>query len=521
MAINSLQSFSKEQNVIVIDNKNYKCTETHENNYSDLGVTSLTRFSYCQSSDNSIALYIEENSQFLPPSSKALIISPKEIKNVSITGSNSFNRDINTPQLIANSLSNFLLESKSIKIHNNNLYKKAEALAKEELEKIRQKEIEKKSIHDVIVLEGILEGKELKCQRGQNVIPKNNSEWLKAIQKFSCSLYYCKDGNDEFLAELDLNKKIISVESIVDNKLGSTYNFSVVKDINKNEILRPNQPLPPYSPEFVATYSKVLMNQMSKELNLDACQGKDIDSFKLKQQEKIDNKIQEITNIEVVESFEEIYGSLHKTLTPASQCKNDHTINSTDIPIFTNKPNDKKIMSIKEAQEAFSEFKTRKDIPIYFPSGCEARAHIIANDLDSKNFFVEKIFLQAQLLVPENNTDINWGGHVAPLVPVEMEDGSIKRLVFDTALFDKPVPYETWLNKIKIPNKEKLTWTQYPPPHVTSLTKYHRAAVTVSPWNVYWPPAKPATSPEEIAKNLKLAKDTNQNNLLILESLKK
>lgn len=174
------------------------------------------------------------------------------------------------------------------------------------------------------------------------------------------------------------------------------------------------------------------------------------------------------------------------------------------------------------AHSLFKEFKSRSDIPQYTPTGCEARAHVISSELDSKGYFTEKIFIQANLLEPEiSGPSVQWTGHVASVVSVVKSNGLIERMVFDTALFDKPVSIDTWLNHIKRPDGHKILWSGYPPPSSKSLIETHRAAVSIAPWTAYWPPEKPETSEQGLKNLLTKAKYVNQSDQQQLEQIKK
>lgn len=118
-------------------------------------------------------------------------------------------------------------------------------------------------------------------------------------------------------------------------------------------------------------------------------------------------------------------------------------------------------MSLSKAKEFFSEFKNlscnrvlrNPCLPFqYATDGCYARAHYMRKVMAEAGYDCKKIFAIDQGGRLQANTKANccvsWGYHVAPLLHVE--DGySTKMMVIDPSLFDEPVVYTTWVNKMK------------------------------------------------------------------------
>ena len=95
----------------------------------------------------------------------------------------------------------------------------------------------------------------------------------------------------------------------------------------------------------------------------------------------------------------------------------------------------------------------------YCEDGCYARAHKMCWILNNKyHYATHKVFSFANvgshsLSVKAEKWGgccINWWYHVAPLVTINTPKGP-KAYVFDPAMFDQPVPLNTWLNAQKNP----------------------------------------------------------------------
>lgn len=499
-----------------INKKHYSCIETHRirSSSAEIGLSVMIYY-FCASEDGERVLYSKSsNGSF----TKAVIFNESGVNIQSFPAYEFYNRadmDIDLSYSLIDFLTDNNTKSETISITNDNQYVNASRLALKELEsarsRVKVKEVNKQSIPDKIYLNGIVKDEEVTCSRGVDKQPKNKSEWFGAIaNNYFCQLYFCSFDNKKFLARFNTDDSTVVIDSIYGNQLGPTFYSSLTKTI-KNEFISNNEkPVNVFSPENVATYGSIAVNQLYRRRYYSACVGNEILSFEKAHDQAIKIKRDEITNIELVELINNSFGQLVKTLAPKSDCLKSISPVSHS-PVFTQKPMDRNYLTLKDAESEFAKFKKRSDLPIYIPNGCEARAHVIADDLDKNGYFVEKVFLQANSMMPKIDTNNSWDMHVAPLVPIKMDNGDIERMVFDVALFDQPVTLETWLNKIRLPEKQKLFWTDEILPDRRSLTEFHRAAVTVTPWNVYEPGVKPAETESEKDDLLKKAKKTNKD----------
>lgn len=108
-----------------------------------------------------------------------------------------------------------------------------------------------------------------------------------------------------------------------------------------------------------------------------------------------------------------------------------------------------------EAREAFEELAARKDIPYPAPDGSFARAHKMVRLLDERGLTAAKAWIVGALYVDSTRFgEMGFAYHVAPVLWVKA--GKAVRLeVLDPALFEKPVPYETWKAKLLAKPKAK------------------------------------------------------------------
>lgn len=129
----------------------------------------------------------------------------------------------------------------------------------------------------------------------------------------------------------------------------------------------------------------------------------------------------------------------------------------TDTPAGSSSTKCPHAVSPEAAQKAFDELKARDDIPFDYPTDCcYSRAHEMCRTLQEKNVPCGKVWNYAHdfdaggasLHVPTPNSPsgaVDWRYHVAPTVPVTQPDGSVRDMVMDPSMFDKPVPVEEWV----------------------------------------------------------------------------
>ncbi|MFM6927176.1 MAG: protein-glutamine glutaminase family protein [Bdellovibrio sp.] len=111
------------------------------------------------------------------------------------------------------------------------------------------------------------------------------------------------------------------------------------------------------------------------------------------------------------------------------------------------------VISEKSALDLFQQFQADKKMAFEFPlDGCYARATAMARIAEDNKIKVAKIYVEGILRVrnaSKEYPEILWGYHVAPIVGVKKEDGTVVDMVMDPSLFEKPVPVSTWLDRMK------------------------------------------------------------------------
>ena len=114
------------------------------------------------------------------------------------------------------------------------------------------------------------------------------------------------------------------------------------------------------------------------------------------------------------------------------------------------------ILEEAEAKTVFADLAGRENIPHAAPDGGYARAHKMVRLLDDQGITAAKAWVEGQLYVDSIRFgEMGWGFHVAPLVFVRTGQ-SVTAQVLDPALFDKPVPLETWKARLLAKPKAKL-----------------------------------------------------------------
>lgn len=104
-------------------------------------------------------------------------------------------------------------------------------------------------------------------------------------------------------------------------------------------------------------------------------------------------------------------------------------------------------MGDRQAKEGFS--------PDHLPDGCYYRANIgekAAVDYGVDPSVIERAHVEANRGAPllstpdplKPGTNVNWGYHTNPVIPVIQPDGSTERMVFDPAASPNPIPLKDW-----------------------------------------------------------------------------
>lgn len=120
------------------------------------------------------------------------------------------------------------------------------------------------------------------------------------------------------------------------------------------------------------------------------------------------------------------------------------------------------VLSPEEALSIFNQLKINSTIRYdSADDGCYARAHMAAWLLEDKKIMKDrslvtaKIFLKGNLFLTHKNGDVsNWDYHVANVMYVRKGE-EIQLMVFDPALFDRPVSKEDWKKKLLENRKSK------------------------------------------------------------------
>lgn len=145
-------------------------------------------------------------------------------------------------------------------------------------------------------------------------------------------------------------------------------------------------------------------------------------------------------------------------------------------------------ITLEKAHELFNYAKGMTDIAWnYKPDGCYARAHLMARRFEAIGVHVDKAWLKGDLTAPKSSDDeyqVRWGFHVAPIVYVKGEDGAMEKMVIDPSTFDGPVSLETWTQSLAN-SSDKTEETSFPFPS-NSLT-YNRSSIAISNSDPYLP----------------------------------
>ncbi|EQC48852.1 hypothetical protein M899_2770 [Bacteriovorax sp. BSW11_IV] len=114
--------------------------------------------------------------------------------------------------------------------------------------------------------------------------------------------------------------------------------------------------------------------------------------------------------------------------------------------------------------------------------GCYARAHLMAREFEKEGIYVEKAWAKGSLGVTTPDGEINWNFHVAPSLNVKMKDGTIKKMVIDPSVSDKPTTADEWAEKI---SKLRVQKTGFPYP--VNSVNLNRTSLAFSSTDEYMP----------------------------------
>jgi hypothetical protein len=140
------------------------------------------------------------------------------------------------------------------------------------------------------------------------------------------------------------------------------------------------------------------------------------------------------------------------------ELRSTHTLTRDDRrPSTTGTVTTAGAVSYKKAQEVFRWMASQRDIPFRYPvDGCYARAHIMIRRMQKNGFRPAKVWAFAPTkseplyvrtglrLYPE----VTWGYHVAPVIRVQLKNGTQQWFVIDPSLFKNgPVTVSQWRDR--------------------------------------------------------------------------
>ncbi|MCX7113377.1 MAG: protein-glutamine glutaminase family protein [Proteobacteria bacterium] len=142
---------------------------------------------------------------------------------------------------------------------------------------------------------------------------------------------------------------------------------------------------------------------------------------------------------------------------------------------------------MEAASSLFNKMAAQDDIAFKFPvDGCYARAHLMVQRMQKLGASPSKVWTFASskndplwVNTPNHPSGkVIWNYHVAPTIPVQQEDGTVKDMVVDPSLFDHPVTVEEWRE------------TQHDNPKVVK-TKIGEPPIPENGGSGYWPSEDP------------------------------
>jgi hypothetical protein len=144
-----------------------------------------------------------------------------------------------------------------------------------------------------------------------------------------------------------------------------------------------------------------------------------------------------------------------------------------------------KVLTVAEAQALFNKARAMDDIAFNYPiDGCYARAHLMARRFEEEGHYVEKAWINGNLLV-QGNPPVRWGYHVAPSIYVQGADGKPERRIIDPSMADRPLSVDEWTEMMTGHLPGDVHPTSFPFPYNSS--NFHRASLTFSNSDPYYP----------------------------------
>lgn len=116
--------------------------------------------------------------------------------------------------------------------------------------------------------------------------------------------------------------------------------------------------------------------------------------------------------------------------------------------------NARNVISCVEAVAAFDKLANMRNIAYgYTDDGCYARAHLMCRKLVDMDIVPEKAWAfetekQDLIVHYPDGKEQSWWFHVAPVVTVDMLDGTTAKMVLDPSMFDGPVGLRQWADRM-------------------------------------------------------------------------
>jgi hypothetical protein len=138
-------------------------------------------------------------------------------------------------------------------------------------------------------------------------------------------------------------------------------------------------------------------------------------------------------------------------------------------------------ISQAQADQLFKDLSAQSDIPFDYPDDCcYTRAQEMCEIMQRQGIPCGKVWNYAHdfpndsLRVDTSNNPkgyVTWRYHVAPVVPVQGDDGIVRQMVLDPSTFDRPVTVDEW---VKHQDDLDDSGVHQPPPSITDSSYYYR-----------------------------------------------
>ncbi|EQC45377.1 protein-glutamine glutaminase family protein [Bacteriovorax sp. Seq25_V] len=217
------------------------------------------------------------------------------------------------------------------------------------------------------------------------------------------------------------------------------------------------------------------------------CDGLSAKPFK-NLKEKID---EDYKNSQMIELVDFIDGSVDSILVnelalPDIVCTHNGAYYNPDAfkQIASKQSQQLSVVTLEKAKELFKKARQRDDIAWgYTEDGCYARAHLMTEMFKDAGVKADKVWARGRLTIP-NGYGATWSYHVAPILHVLQDDGSVKKMVIDPSISNEPTSVDEWLKTMKVSNKD-VAINDYPSP--MNAKSFGKVSVSFSNDEPYWP----------------------------------